>query len=103
MKVSQMDYIGLRVSYPGGKYTRIQFQRHIASTLLGKKLGKNSGLVIQMFFDLFGATDDETLLSIPPRTSKWRERDFHHLIYSKLTKTLAEVQMNLGLKLRIQF
>lgn len=58
-----MDYRRLYAQYPGGKYTRIKFKGFISNTLLENNLGKNSGLVIQMSFHLFGSTDGETLQS----------------------------------------
>lgn len=39
---------------------RTQLQGFISrSTQLGKKLGNNSGLIIYMFFPLFGTSDDD--------------------------------------------
>jgi len=83
-----MDYTRSCALEAGRKCTRIKFKGPISTTLLEKKLGKNSGLLIQMSFHLFGSTDGETLQSLPLTTPNWWQSDFHHPINSKQTKIL---------------
>lgn len=49
---------------------RTQLQGFISrSTQLGKKLGNNSGLIIYMFFPLFGTSDDDFSLYLQENQS----------------------------------
>lgn len=65
-----MDFIKLRAPYPGGKCMRTQLQVFISrSTLLRKKLGNNSGLIIYMFFHLSGTSDDDFSLYLQENPS----------------------------------
>lgn len=66
-----MEFIRLRAQYPGGKCMRTRLQGFISrSTLLGKKLGNNSGLIIYMFFfHLSGTSDDDFFLYLQKNPS----------------------------------